>query len=265
MNSELLNKNKNLKKWAVYTVVFDDYDIVLPPCFALKKHADFYLFTDNPNKKVFDWETIVVKKDPKINYSLNNRKLKIVPPDLICQYAYSMYVDGNIFLKGNLSEIFEKFENVFADIGTFVHPERGTVSEELHACVERGKSTQEKICAEKTFLETEGFDLANSSLTANWIILRRNTSTALKQAMIDWWNVVKEYSGRDQVSLPFIKEKHDLSAFVFQINILQKNKYFARLPHAKHVTTAIYLSRFVFFRIACIVNRLLRIRATLHL
>lgn len=215
----------------VYTCVFDNYDVIFAPI-VVTPDVDYILLTDDPTLTVEGWTTLIVKRVMGCS-SLTNRYYKIIGPDLLGQYSTSIYVDGNIRILGDLSPLIADFRQAKYDIGLFLHPSRNTVAEEVDACIGLGKvSCAHTILLEHQLLREQGF-LDQGILTENNVLIRSNFSAPLRNAMTYWWKWVLAHSGRDQISLPYVRQKFQLSERVYPYNARTPNPFFGRYPHRR--------------------------------
>ncbi|MCF0116347.1 MAG: DUF616 domain-containing protein, partial [Erysipelotrichaceae bacterium] len=92
-------------KIAVYTCLYGSYDKLHEPEYISDK-IDYIVFTDEKIKKHSKW----IKKDIpyKYIYDLDKKRLaryaKLLPHKVLPEYEYSIYVDANIIVKGDITK-----------------------------------------------------------------------------------------------------------------------------------------------------------------
>ncbi len=214
---------------AIYRCVFADYDILLDELVVLP-NVDYYLFTDDPDLDVYPYRTIVIK-DFLDNPSIANRSFKLnIPEELKC-YDVTIYMDGNIGVLANIESLIDDFLFSNADIGLFTHPNHNSLEDEIELCMTNQKSSETALRSEVKFYS----DLNTPKLekfSDNSILFRKKHTEKFSAAMNEWLELVKEFSGRDQLSLPFIRYKYNLKEHFFDFSPrTRRNKYFIVFPH----------------------------------
>mgnify|MGYP003652313088 FL=1 len=92
-----------MKQVVVYTAIFGNYDSLIEPVYT-PSNVDFICFTDNQDLKSDVWQIIY---QPTI-YSTANRnakKFKVLPHRYFTKYEYSIWVDGNMLVQGDVNNI----------------------------------------------------------------------------------------------------------------------------------------------------------------
>jgi hypothetical protein len=218
-------------KFCVYTVVINHYDFIFPP-FGASEATDFFLITDNPKLKVKGWKTISIDSTlSSFSASMINRYYKLFPHRFFPGYDVSIYVDGNIRIVGSLESLVNEFRSSQYHIGLLKHPLRSNVFEEVEACIRLNKVK----CVTKLREEYQAYLIAGFSdtngLTENSVILRKHNKPKLIEAMEYWWLCMEKWAGRDQISLPYVREKFQLNEKIYSFNTRVENPYFRIYPH----------------------------------
>ena len=81
--------------FCVYTALFGEYDELRSPTY-LPSGLRFICFSDRP-RDVPGWEVRIVEADLP-NPAMNNRRLKLLPFELLEDYDQSLYIDANLVL-----------------------------------------------------------------------------------------------------------------------------------------------------------------------
>lgn len=205
---------------AVYTSIFGEYDNVQEPL-VIPDNCDFYIITDNEIKKESLWKKISPKEFSDIDNMNNiykNRYFKMNPHKVFPNYEYSIYIDGNIKVITDLSELVNKVGE--CGIAMHSHATRDCITQEAKACNILGKESLDVINKqiEKYFQEgmPKGFGLLQAS-----VIVREHNNYKCKKIMRDWWNEFNIGCKRDQISLPYVIWKNGLT--VSEIGVLGNN------------------------------------------
>lgn len=214
---------------AVFRCVIGNYDEVLPER-IITKDADYFLFTDNPELNIYPYKTIhvnVIDHSP----SLTNRDIKLKIPEILREYDLTIYLDSNIAVLNDLSTLVEEFLSSGKEMGSFSHPYFKSMDDEIDSCIKAKKANESVIRKEIEFYNSLS-DLPRPRLSDNSILLRRKPSKNMLNAMNHWYELVKRYSGRDQISLPSVKAKFNIDDYFFDFSPRSSgNKYFLVFPH----------------------------------
>jgi hypothetical protein len=217
------------KKIAIYRCVFGGYDNVLDECVVVTE-ADYYLFTDDPLLEVYPYQRILITS-VEGSPAMVNRSLKLTIPKELISYDMTIYVDGNIGIFSSFSPLIKEFLRSNADIGLCTHPNHATVEDEINLCIEKNKSS-EKLMREEALFYSESNYPVLGKFSENSIIFRKKPNDNLSAAMSEWLGLVKKFSGRDQLSLPFIRSKYCLTEYFFDFSARKPgNPYCIAFPH----------------------------------
>lgn len=217
-------------KVLVYTCVFGNYDWIFPP---INPQNDFHylLVTDNPKLHVKGWRTHYVNASEFDSFQSANRYYKTLIHKVFLGYDYSIYVDGNIRLLGDLSGFLAPFYESNADLGLFKHPLRSSVHDEVLACLKSSKIKDKiKLKSELFFYREDGFP-DNVGLIEATILIKNHRGSGLDQAMELWWSLFEKYGTRDQLSLPYVIWKTNVSCFYQLGSFRDSNPYFGIYTH----------------------------------
>lgn len=215
------------KKIAIYTAIFGERDNLLEPR-LIPDGCDFFCFTDQPFSSTI-WKTIRVKPldcDPCRSAKI----YKILPHHYLPEYEYTVWMDGNMILCGDITPIITEYLGK-NDIAFFKHPDgRNCIYEEAVACISLSKDNPEVIKNQIEFYRQQGYPERNGLISCG-IIFRRNT-LKINKINEDWWEIISRYSKRDQLSFNYIAFKNHLSYSTIYENI-RDNKCFKMVSHKK--------------------------------
>ena len=222
-------------KGIVYTTVFGGYDDLIEQnlpdgwdwiCFSEKNSLSLY--TDN---------------------SRNAKKFKILPHRYLQEYEYSIFIDGNLEVIGDMDELIDKY---LMDCNTAFYnhnqaPEydkRNCIYEEAKAIkwlyevnpaplsIKVPKDNLDIIQSQMDKYKDIEFP-KNLGLIYGGVILRRHNELDCIKVMEDWWTEIKHGSKRDLLSFNYAAWKNK-----FKFNYINGNaresKYFPREKHNKH-------------------------------
>lgn len=113
---------------------------------------------------------------------------------------YSIWVDGNVFLKYQEDYYYKLLDDY--DIAVKIHPGRDCVYEEAESCKEKNKDKHELIDKQVEKYRKEGYPEHNG-LGECQMIIRRNTPE-MRKLCEAWWEEICNHSSRDQISFPYI-------------------------------------------------------------
>lgn len=206
------------KKYAIYTCITGDYDKVVEPQYYTEE-CDYYLISDNKpaNLKIFKWINIkeLVPEFVKDNIR-KNRFCKIHGSFIFSEYEYSIYMDGNIQIMGDV----RKYVN---NIG-----KSGIAAYKLPSWDDLYSHVVNSIKYDKPSLVMEQMDKYHKEgmprhygMFECTILVRYNANPICKKIMVDWWKEVYRYSYRDQFSFTYCLWKNGIK--VSDIGVLGDN------------------------------------------
>lgn len=218
------------EKIVVYSCVTNGYDKVLPPLDPVPG-VDYILFTDRPDAVSRGWQARPIDLAEGLSPSLANRYYKLLPHRALPGYTASIYLDANIQIVSSLAPFIAEVFGGDEDMVFFRHPSRTTVAEEMQACL-AAKRVKDPgaLKAEVADYAASGFPDAGN-LTGNAILMRRHMRPAVIEAMEMWWDLVSTKSGRDQISLPYLRWKLATRDREIAPHFSLGSPYFKRYPH----------------------------------
>lgn len=240
------------KKIAIYTAITAGYDNLKEPTYkSTEGKIDYLAFSDCNIYSRF-WKIIYLdERYSHLDSVRKARKLKIIGHPILDSYDYTIWIDGNIDIIGDINELLPLLDE--HDLITFKHPNRNCIYEEAMACLSGKKDFIDIVKEQVEFLKRQGYPEKNGLIESN-VIIRKKTAV-LEQAMNAWWEMVLTRSRRDQLSFNYIALKHNLNFTVMgNDNARGKSKYFSlrekhlRRPPAEryrcHYHYSMYLTKF---------------------
>ena len=224
---------KKIKK-VVYSIIVGDYDQI--STFPKQEGFDYFLFSDmnynNTNWTIITIANLIEKNN--ISSLKMTRYIKILPHLFFKNYELSIYFDATYIINGDLNELLLRTLNPSFDLYFLQHPERNSIFEELSAVINLKKETEESVNIVKTKYIKENFP-DNLGLTENCIIIRNHNKENIIKLMEAWWNEIKNYSHRDQLSLNYAIWKLNLNIDIYYLSKSFMIDYFSYRRHSKKI------------------------------
>lgn len=187
-----------------YTACTAGYDQLIEP----KCDGDFHAFVEEEVTSE-KWQTYKLIGDENLLAVLRAKKYKMLPHKLFEDKEISLYVDSNMEILSDPTELAEKYL-ADANIAFFRHPENRTcLYDEARVCKEMKKDEPEWIEKQADHYKRMGYP-ENNGLVAGMVILRRHNEPDVVKVMEEWWAEVNEWSFRDQISFPYLAWKNKL-------------------------------------------------------
>ncbi|MGG0740711.1 glycosyltransferase domain-containing protein [Niallia taxi] len=189
------------KRVVIYTAITKDYDELKEPA-IISNQCDYICFTDDPTLISPTWQ---IRPLPPSDLDIVRqcRQVKIMPHFFLPEYEYSIWVDGNVEIIGDINQLIEQyFINGDKTLYTFKHPVRDCVYEEAKECIKNGQDNEKIIRKQLALLKSEYYPKHNGLIESN-VILRKTHSPDVMQLMEQWWKLVKNYSRRDTLSFNY--------------------------------------------------------------
>ena len=227
-----LNNFKKMKK-VIYTVNLGKYDSIknIPK----QEGWDYVNIIDweitEEEKKETNWTFMMIPDFIKyMNVSIikKQRFIKLHPHLFFKNYEISLYIDSIYILFGNIDNLIIRLLPPEINIVMNEHRTRNKVSDEMKSVLSFKKEKIEVIQIIKERYKKNKFP-DNLGLIETSFILRRHNEKDCINIMEKWWNEIKMYSHRDQLSICYVlwKEKK-------KIKLIDKNflfNYLERIPH----------------------------------
>ena len=236
-----------MANFVVYTCITGNYDWLWPPLVS-PKNIHYVCFSDSYLGFKNGWEIRSIPDGLRnLPNNLINRYIKLFPHKFFPEYEWSVYVDGNVRILGDLTQALDILEKNNFLIGCPRHPDRSNIYQERIACKSLGKflgSDAEIVDTQITAYELEGMPI-DQPLTENNFIVRKHVDPAIHKIMNDWWGQIEKYSKRDQISFPYVVWKSELSVFMFDFSSSSNNGYIKRVGHRGSKTNVIKIKNFI--------------------
>ena len=215
----------------LYTCITGGYDSLheIPP---FRRDFDTVCFSDDPSLRyqTSSWTVLPIPGSilglPKVK---QQRLVKILPHRFLPGYDVSVWIDGNILVKGDLSGLFSSLDFSKSPFLTRRHPSRDCAYEEYKAVKKMGKDFSGKGGPQMERYRREGFP-KNFGLEETNVIARLQEDSRCRILCNLWGKEVLENSHRDQLSLDYCRWKTGTGIGFIDLN-MRKNPYFALRRH----------------------------------
>ena len=219
-----------MKKICVYTCITGNYDIV-NEINNKEKDIDYYMFTNNKNIKSKTWNIVYINNNKLDNQRLS-RKIKMLGHKSINnKYDYYVWMDASVIWKKSIRKFVNQNikNNNFA---AFKHAYRNCIYEEAKECIKLRKDSKENILKHIEYLKKEKYP-ENNGLYEMTVFIRKNNDPLVEKTMKQWFDMVCNYSKRDQLSFMFCVYKNNLKIDTIPGNVWN-NDWFT---HSRHNNT----------------------------
>ena len=223
-----------MSKRIIYTSVFGGYDEVVEQS---SNGWDWKCFSEDTHTPIYE------------DNNRNAKRFKVLPHRYLKDYEYSVFIDGNMSVRGDLNELVDKYL-VDSNVAFFSHSNnnldgRNCAYDEARTIFELGdknmKATPDRgilnykdnpyvIEKQMNRYVDEGFP-KNNGLITGMVILRRHNEKDCIRVMEDWWTEIKYGSKRDQLSFNYCAWKNNLK-FNYMKGDSRNNQYFYRSTSA---------------------------------
>lgn len=190
-------------KIAIYTAIYGGYDSFYEPQIK-PDNCDYFIFTDADiadKKTVWKKKTVDVPEFCKLSNAEKNRYIKMHPHILFPEYEYSIYIDGNIEVVTDFTELITDFNEYGLKLHN--HFNRHCAYEEIQECIRQKKCPIDQLNTYQNKLLEENFPY-NYGLLEAPVICRQHNCPKCIEIMDAWWDEYLNYIKRDQLALIYV-------------------------------------------------------------
>lgn len=232
------------RKKVVYTCLTGDYDFLAPPEFV-DSSFDYVCFTDSERLlSMGRWGAWQIRPlaFSELDDTRNQRWHKTHPHVLFPEHELSVYHDANITVRSGW--IFDEIERRNAPLLIPAHFERDCIFDEIEAVREAKRDGEESLQKVRAFLQEKDFP-RHYGLNETNLIARRHNEAGLIEIMEEWWNFIRDYSRRDQLSLSYVLWRHGIKPSDIalpNLRFLYRDFLFSlhRAPHSERAELPAY-------------------------
>lgn len=200
------------QKVVVYTCITSGYDMAKPPL-VKDSNIKLVLFTDE-NRDIDGWEIQPIPSELKgKSGAYINRYIKMHPFQYFDNYDYSIYIDGNVRIIGDITSLV-CLRNTRIGLGFHIHNSRDDIKDEITACKYKGKGNYKEMKKQVDSYYRKGFPPHYGMLECGVVVVDLNNDIG-KKILDEWWEeFLNNGLTRDQICLPYV---------LWQNNILAKD------------------------------------------
>ena len=215
-------------KRVIYTCLFGDIDY-LPTAPTDVASANAICFTDNLDQDAKGWELRSIPNICESDPRRLSRFAKILPHRLLAEYDVSLYLDCNVRIKRDVSDLFE-----LDDLWVVPkHPERECIFLEESKAVLKLQKDYNIMQLMNQLLRYKLDGMPNYfGLTENNFIIRKHNDNNVIEFCEEWWKEYINGSPRDQISFPYVAWKTNFKFRMFERKFC--DKYFFKIRHDNH-------------------------------
>jgi len=194
---------------AVYTAVFGDYDANCFPYYRNQNWDYFYVSDRKPEclPEYYRWIDAGIIIPADITSPIKrNRYIKMHPHLFLQDYMYSVYIDGNVVIKEDISDFIRKSRS---GIAVFMHPMRECIYYEALSIVNFKRVNVEDVCKQMKRYFEEGMP-CRYGLAEMPVIVREHRKKECMKVMETWWKEFAMEAQRDQLSFMYALWKNKL-------------------------------------------------------
>jgi len=179
------------------------------------------------------WEIRDIKKYlPREYWQLDSNRrakwFKLHPHKLFGkEYDRSIWIDGSVETKQNLGNLAKSINRW----GVFKHFQRNCILEEAYVCAQLGLDHAELMRKQVAYYLTECKYPIRHGLAENTVIIRNHNDRRVKSFCGRWWEEIRMWSKRDQLSFNYCAWKLHLKYQTLEGTVYQ-NDWFRVFTHA---------------------------------
>lgn len=204
----------------VYTCITGNYDQI-KEIDKKEKGIDYYLFTNNKTITSNTWNVVYIEDNELSNVQLA-RKTKILGNEIVNSYEIALWMDAAVEFKKNIKDFIKTYLGLNDVFACFKHEYRTSVLEEMDACLRFRKEDIKNIVALKKFYKKEDYKYDNG-LIESTVYIKRPGNKKVQQTMNNWFDMIKNYSKRDQLSFNYSIYKTGLKVRWINENVFNNN------------------------------------------
>lgn len=194
----------------IYTCITGNYDELQKPE-VVTPGWDYIVFTDDPKLNAPGWRKIIIKTNKPIYKGLEapkiQRRVKILAHEYLPDYDLSIWIDGNILIKTNLDDFVAKNLHKGNILALMTHDQRKCIYEEGRVCAKLRKDNHHLINKQMEWLKKQKMP-KDQGMVQTGLQIRLHNDPKLVDFNNRWFEIVKEFSKRDQLSFNFVMWKH---------------------------------------------------------
>lgn len=191
-------------KKCIYTALIGDYGKLMESTVGKLNDWDYICFTDNKDLKSDFWRIIYISNDSTaiVDNIKRARYFKTNYYDYLRSYDNLIWKDSSIEINCDLNLYLKNLDN--NDIVLIKHPASKSIIEEFDAVDQQESDIMKSIIKKK--YDEDGYKFDNGVISSEVLLFKNNN--IIKKFFNDWWNEIKEFSHRDQLSANYVLWKN---------------------------------------------------------
>ncbi len=216
---------KNRSRVVIYTCITGGYDSLSTQPKQTHVNCNYVVYSDEKSSQhqYTGWEARTTENLEMLDNRLLSRKYKCKPHEYFSNYDFTIWIDGSVRIRSThfASEMIKMLGG--NDLAFIKHPERTDIGTEAKFCKQIDRFKNLDIESQVAHYTSLGFK-DQVPLLAGGVIIRRNNLKVTSFNSL-WFNEVKKWKTRDQLSLPFAIWKTGAAVKVIDM-YLWDNEYF---------------------------------------
>jgi len=228
----------------IYTAILGGYDRLNEPKFV-PEDTDFVCFTDQKLKSK-RWQIREVSMPIENDTIRSARMYKTLPHRYLGSYEYSTWVDGNLLVRGDTNKLIEQYLTE-SNLAIYDHEsarhmdkdrspnERCSPFEEARVLIDAVKNGKAKYDVDKieqqiAYYKRESMP-EDTGIPLSMVVVRKHNEPDVIRFGELWWDQIKKFSRRDQISFNYAAWKTRLQ-FVYIKENARENEFVLWKEHA---------------------------------
>ena len=204
---------EDIEKKCVYTAITGNYDFVREIGVKVPDF-DYILFTDNKELVSNTWDVRYINNPDELDTVRLARQIKLQYWKYIPEYDFSVWVDGNVEVCGNIKDFLKTLPLDISDILVSKHPHRNTILQEANTCLQLKKESKDNLIKQINKYKGENMPIGKIPLAETGVLVRTHTKKIQKFCDF-WFKQIIENTTRDQIAFPYTCWKNPLALFLF--------------------------------------------------
>ncbi|RUP07727.1 glycosyltransferase domain-containing protein [Hyphomicrobium sp.] len=201
------------KDRVIYTCMFGHSEPFADWPIEVDAKTDAICFTDDRSLTSKHWQFRYVDS-PSLGPVRTSKMVKILAHEFVAPYDLSLYIDNRVEPKVNLDRIFRYLHDSLEPMVVFRHPERCCIYAEAQVVIDWKIDAAGTVSKQMDEYRRLGHP-ENAGLIAGSMILRRHNDPRVRTLMSAWFDEVRKYSYRDQLSFNFVARRLGFQAGYF--------------------------------------------------
>ncbi len=214
----------------VYTSIVGEFDQLLAPA-VVESQLEYVVFCEETGLPIPPpWQCRPLVRQER-NARMTARWHKLHPHLLFPNHELSLYVDGNVRLNAPGSDLIDQI-SAGSPIALFNHAERDCFYTEAEIIKRYRLDDWAIVDAQMAYYRALGYP-PRCGLHVSAVQIRRHNDPGLRAFLDDWWQQVRVFSHRDQLSLDPMLRRHGITPVTIP-GSTDQNTWFTIVPHLRY-------------------------------